>query len=711
MSRAGKEGEPLSEVQNGRLLTDRQRRSATIKDFIIHHPVEPFAIQPVPPRKRHQPYAFLASTLPYLKHLSNADIFLNNCEVVLVKDGDDAPRLAVQMSSRRATARAYFDPKKEAEIHNKLQRQSPTHYRKMLPDDAQAPQLIADYDKPFAGFLRVSEQLRYNEFFDFLSAVIEQSPSKVIRIENHRVHGISLKQRGQDGEDHEEQLDSRLYTCTPAEEDGRKVIQVVADTSWHDELDSPLSPNQKAQFVLKDDGADIPNRGHLKMYWDQMRVLLLGKKGKPVARRHNILVYDYGSKQYKIDGFGREVIDRGHGSVRIFDAADTRQTVKTEEEVRLKLLMTQNEVSKQEGEKRRTQQLWVNEILPATKPWTEGKVAEAAAYLKTYQVDPLELIGRKFAEGQRLVVLGMAMHSLRDDLVTRILQETPNLSFVAIDAREPQDKARALEEERRFAKINLGGGVVVEMSHEQAKEQYPDKYKDPDDPSHIFDSLIGRARLRDIDLVYAVSGDTWKQVNASIPERISAYMQEHPQAQGIYVTSLLRSIYWPGYGSKKDARRIGFNRPFVDAYSIANAHLSDTKVRMPAYELKRKFPGEVYNVGQFVMPRGFGGEWKNLRQTVAASDIDGRFSIDGIDKSPFNNQWNLLDYFGVMGSIEEVPEEELYQYVGAKKIDWGKLMDGVIIYPSTELEPPKPTSGDIFNAAATVIRDTLTRDN
>lgn len=351
---------------------------------------------------------------------------------------------------------------------------------------------------------------------------------------------------------------------------------------------------------------------------------------------------------------------------------------------------------------------WLNQILPDFRDWDAVRIEEGAGYLRANKIGALELIRSKLQADKRLAVVGMVQHPNVDNLPLEIIKYA-NVDFIAVEARNPEDKIGGFKEDKEgLTTIDLGGGMLVDMPHEQAKKMHPDKYKNPDAPSDAYNTVIAVAENSGIHVLYAVKGATWKEMNMLSTEEIAGYMQKNPDARGVYFSSIYSALKWPGYSSKEEQEELGFGRPLASDHIFSTNPRNDTSVRMPAFSLEQLFPGQIYSVSQFIMPRGYGQEWKNLRLAVEASGIQKRFSIDNIASTPFAVQRYL---FRGLVELSEIPDEELWKYFGTMaqgffgpaEVRWDKVLDGVIIYPSDEQLPSPPTMEQMMEESAKYI--------
>lgn len=356
---------------------------------------------------------------------------------------------------------------------------------------------------------------------------------------------------------------------------------------------------------------------------------------------------------------------------------------------------------------------WVNGIVPQFKDWTVPQIEEGAQFLRANRVEAVELVRSKLQGGTRLVIMGMTQHPSFDHLPVQIIQQVPNLDFIAVEARGPDDKTGGFQEDKQgFASIDLGGGVIVNLSHEEAKRKYPDRYRDPDAPNTAFNHVIATAKEFETDVLYTMKGTTWKEMNRLAAQEIAAYMQKHPGASGVYFSSIYSALKWPGYETEEERKELEFSRPLASAHIFATDPRTDTSVRMPAFSLEQQFPGQVYSTSQFIMPKGYGAEWKNLRSAVEASGIQERFAMDNVLATPFAIQRYL---FRGLAELSDTPDEELWKYFGTMaqgffapaEVRWDKVLDGVIIYPSDKSLPPSPTPQQMMEAAGKYIAEAL----
>lgn len=736
----------------------RKRREARISDYLLPAPITELAspLPLVPIATPAHSLELMQTVMPYVdfRKLENGtpwpESFQHNYELLMIDGGKNSSQLVVQIGSKTVLARQVLDPSRQEELKAVLASRFPEEYANLVANIQPSDDPRRRVPEGWNGFLNVLTSKHDNEAFDLIHHLATHTTVGHIWIDGYEVSdsmsATTVNSERHSTTDtirlHEERLIKHSFRCGPMEfSDGSRGILVGADIPWvgyertgdkmwngyffvlEDGISIPEEEMQKMLATLKEEGRDLVAERQtdtardylhrwLKSQWDQ-------HARNPITRREQRYrgpaAVDWDGP-YVMDAFGKELIPEEGvlqriKSVRVFEGDFEQPTVRDVADVAKEIYMTYEEVaatdSKQEAEDTQMKDWWVNKMLPLCREWDDAKVAEAVEYIRENARDPLALIADKLRGSTRLVVVGLSRHPLQDDLVGRMLQ-LPNIGFVAVEARSPGDKARALKEETLFTQVDLGEGIIMEVSQDKAKRKYPNRHRDRNKPQHFLDSVIARARVRDLDVIYALAGDTYKEVTANMGQRVAEYMTNHPGSKGILFTTLLHAIKWPGYETPEEGTAINSNRPFVDYYSLANAHYSDTQIRMPAYILHAAFPGEVYSLTQFEMPKGYGEEWRDLRSAVAALGNRQPFAIEDIAKSPFAEQWRILRLFP---ELESWAVEDLWQiigpYCGPTKIDWGKLIHGVVVYPSDKELPRKQTHQEFLDKAGTVIKDVL----
>lgn len=353
---------------------------------------------------------------------------------------------------------------------------------------------------------------------------------------------------------------------------------------------------------------------------------------------------------------------------------------------------------------------WTTQIVLNYKDWTQTQVEEGAEFLRNNRADVLDLLRAKLAADTRLVIVGMNQHPNFDHLPYELIARIPNLDFIAVEARSPQDNTRAFKEDKEgLATVDLGRGVRVDLPHEEAKRLYPDKYKEPDRRNAMYDGVVATVEYMGLNVLFTGKGDTWKDMNRLGADEIASYMDQYSDSRGIFFSSIYSALKWPGYKTKDEQKKIGFGRPLATAHMFSTDPRTDTSVRMPAFALEERFPGQVYSTAQFIMPRGFGAEWKNLRSSVTESRIQDRFALDNVASTPFAIQRQI---FVGLAELSDTPHEKLWKYFGTMaqgffgpaEVRWDKVLDGVIIYPSDQPLPKSPSIDQLMEAASIHIR-------
>lgn len=355
---------------------------------------------------------------------------------------------------------------------------------------------------------------------------------------------------------------------------------------------------------------------------------------------------------------------------------------------------------------------WWQNLVPDFKDWTTNQTEQAADYLRANNVDAIGHIRSKFAETTRLAVVGMYFPPNFDNLPFQIVEQIPEVDFIAVDVRHPDDETSFEEAKPLMTTVDLGDGMKVDMPYEEARRRYPDQFINAGQRPNPYEDVINAAQERGITVLYTERGSNWKEMHTLAAQEISDYMREHTEEKGVYFSSVYAALKWPGYQTKEEEEQLEFTRPLsTEAHFLSQDPKNDNSVRMPAYELEQQFPGQVYSTAQFAMPRGFGQEWKNLRSAVVASRIEQRFATD-IQNSPFAVQRYLF-----RGAVElhEVPDEELYKYFGTMaqgffapiEVLWEKVLDGVIVYPSKDPLPTPLTKEQMLERAGQYIAETM----
>ncbi len=356
---------------------------------------------------------------------------------------------------------------------------------------------------------------------------------------------------------------------------------------------------------------------------------------------------------------------------------------------------------------------WWHSLVPYFKDWAPNQIKQAADYLKVNNVNPVEHLRSKFDNGTRLVVIGVHFPPSVNDLPFQILENIPNLGFIAVDARDPKDETGSLEDsDPLFLTVDVGNGMKWDLPRAEALRKYPEQFENASKRSTKYDDLVKAAQEMGISVLYTEQGSNWKEMNRLASTQITEYMREHPNERGVFFSFMFQALKWPGYETQEEKEQLEFSRPMsTEAHFLAQDPRKDESVRMPAYELEQQFPGQVYSTAQFAMPRGLGQDWKNLRSAIATSGIKEPFALD-IKGTPFAEQRYIFRGAAELGDIKD---EDLYKcfgtiaqgFFGPMEFLWEKVLDGVIVCPSDEPLPEPPTREEMLEAAGQFIAETV----
>ncbi|MFH1601341.1 MAG: hypothetical protein ABIB61_00060 [Candidatus Shapirobacteria bacterium] len=726
-------------------LSSRKKRSARIEDFTL--PVDEISFtDPIPVQEASsQTEEVLAMMAPYLPRellwwAPEPERGLRfDCRAVVVSGPSGNPRLTIQKETRSAIAREVLDVSVSRALLDRIRAEVSTDVYQELVSNPEPTKPELKVLSGWVGWLTIGRLEQANETFDVLSHLLDQSASGEVRIEMHEVN--TVYEEGDVWREGTEKLAPYVFSLKPTSLEflGKKAIEVNAVLPWFDSksADDGLT---STTFFVTEDGVHVTQeetnallqraREERKQLWmhhiDNKRPELLptfwSNLSTTLTRREGetrVFGAHVQTGEYRLKAFGQElsVNHSGYGkeftSIRVFDANYDQPTVRSEDKVRADIYMTSEEADEYETWEEETIQRFVDEIIPSTKELTPEQALIYAAEVVTNSREPLRLLKDRFSTGTRLSIIGMVQHPLQDRLPLEVIERSKDLGidFIAVHVRNPNDPTRVYKEDREgLVAIKVKGVGMVEMSHEEAQRKHPEQYRSLFKENREWDGVIATARERGVGVMYVEAGDSWTEANQEVVNIISAHLEEHPDSKGVYFSPLLSSIYWPG-GSREEHREIGA-RPFVDVYSLANAHLSDTSIQMAAYGLREKFPGQVHSMPQFVMPRGFGKEWGHFRQVVNATGIPDRFALDNISGTPFATHRYLFNSFPEF-RLEELSDQEIAEFLvcthgyggwmGVVEIKWGKLIDGVIVYPSDTPLPKSPTPQEFMEAASDYI--------
>lgn len=729
-------------------LTDQKKDGPSRKDIIVPVELVPFNT-PIPPFEppRRQPHALLAQTIRLLGQQTDKTFGDRNGipqpkiadygELALISrmDGSE-PDLVVQFVSGRFAAREIIPVENRAELLEIVQTNYAKLYQKLQDEMAPDNPDIVVLSGP-KGWATVENHRRNNERFYILSQAIQQSTNGKVRIE---YLDFNL------GHDNTSFL-PQIIICEQTDADSIRVRAGIAEHSmvigghrilpvdFYVKPDGIVVKDAEVEIILADllahSGSlplysrDLINEGRIRRGIEEAistplyrASLLKGEDFGNTTYEDEVLTFAYEQPiRYSFEGFGQELLpDDGfsYESIRFFDAEDTRYTLKTPEEVHRSIFMTSEEAQAKEEEWKDVERWWKEEIVPNFQDWSDKQINEAAEYLRSNKRDAIELIRSKFEDNTRLVIVGTPGAPHVESLPFEVLNQIDKIDFIAFELRAPDDNTGGLKEDKEgLTRIELDNGLIEELSHDAARKKYPTRYRDPDERTQAYDVVIAEAERRGIHVLYVEKGTSWKEMNKLAAEEIANYMKENPNARGVYFSSIYSALKWSGYETEEERKTIGFSRPLsTDHIFSSDPRTQDSSVRMPAYALIEEFPGQVYTMGQFKMPTGYGQDWKNLRSAVEASILQERFAIDNLEDTPFAAQRYI---FRGMVELASIPTEDLWQYFnsvaggffGPVEFNWDKVLDGVIIYSSEEKSPPPPTTEQMMEAAVELITDVL----
>lgn len=747
-------------------LSDRKKCEARIDDYLLPAVEYEFTI-PIPlPLESSQPDDLLKLAVPHLpthilRDKRNPERGLDfECELVLIapESEEQSPRLAVQRTTRTAISREFVNASTNNQLLEEVQEKFPEDYQILTSNMQPASPNTPVYSSSWGEWNKVREKGYRNREFAVLSHIINQSPSRKVRFEQYKYEISRLVSDERENTTFLKPLEEGVlirchFICESVENEGRKTIKVDACLPWdwqsqHDVIgemfdttfyvleDGIFIPDEEVDTILsrlhnegrkadkvygwqqKDEAEAV--RLRIKIFWEDITRAITRRQdwkwGFAGARYLSPYSTHAFGQELKVDNYGGPYSDE---SIRVFDAEEQGSEIRSQDEIDARIYMTVEEAKEHEQWEREAIQKFANEIIPSTKDLISEQTLVYAAEVVMNSVEPFKLLENRFSSGTRLSIIGMVQHPLQDRLPLEVIEQSRNLGidFIAVHVRSPDDSIRVYKEDREgLVAIKVKGVGTVEMSHEEAQRRHPEEYRALFQENREWDSVIATAREWGLDVLCVEGGDSWKDANQEVVDRIGTHLEEHPDSKGVYFSPLLFSIYWPG-GTQEERRQMGA-RPFVDVDSIANAHLSDTSIQMAAYGLRERFPGQVHSMPQFVMPRGFGKEWGHFRQVVNATGIPKRFALDNIAEMPFAVQRYLFNAFPEFG-LGEMSDEELAEflvlsgggffggYMGIVEINWGKLIDGVIVYPSDAPLPKTPTPQEFMDATSDYVADTI----
>ncbi len=744
-------------------LSDRKRRDAQIDDYLLPAvEIEFGSLIPIPPESI-QPDGLLKLVSPHLpRHMLRDKRNPQNgldfeCELVLVAPESEGQttRLAVQRTTTTEISREFVNATINDQLQREIEEKFPEQYQALVTNPQPASPHVPVYSGGWGEWNIVRDLGYQNREFAVLGHIIDQSKNGKIRFEQYKYDTSRLVS---DRDEHttsvepveESVLISSHFVCETIEQDSIKAVKVDAHLPWEWQSQHDVTGEMfDTTFYVFESGIAVPDeevaaildrlhkdgrRADKVFGWQQtdeaetvrlrMKVFW-GDVTREITRRQEWEWGFAGAKYlspYYTRAFGQELKVDNYGrpdsieSLRVFDAEDEGSKVRSQDEVNARIYMTVDEAAEYDQWEEKTTKKLLNEIIPSTKELTPEQALVYAAEVATRSTEPLQLLESRFSSGTRLAIIGMVQHPLQDRLPLEVIEQSRRLGidFVAVHVRNPNDATRVYKEDREGLVSIKTGGIIVEMSHEEAQRKHPSQYRALFRENHDWDSAIEAAENQGLDVLYVEAGESWKEANQRVVDIIGDRLEKHPGSRGVYFSPLLSSLYWPG-GDRNEHRDLGA-RPFVDVYSLANAHLSDTSIQMAAYGLRERFPGQVHSMPQFVMPRGFGKEWGHFRQVVIATGIPERFSLDNISDTPFAAHKYLFNAFPEF-RLDEMSDQELAEFLvesgggggfmGIVEINWGKLIDGVVVYPSDAPLPKTPTQEEFMEAASEYVVDTI----
>lgn len=735
---------PVQSDENPLIYRPR-RRENQIADYILPAALVEFQTPlPTPPRyDSDQPLELYEAIIPHLPKSIDylGDLFGSPAEqlrrdyhVVFVPNQEEGHTLAIDYPSRTTIFREMIDPTAQEEVQAEIKSKLPTDYEKMVaeahPDD---PNLRIDSGWRIQR--DVSEMRSYNQAFDILNHMVAESQQQAIRVEFQEVFDYKFKHsRSPEGYHNtavvslpEEKLIPYIYQCTPDVYNSKPALRIETTVPWF-ESEHTADETLDAVIYMTEDDIAVPDELMSQMI---ERIRAEGKDvelnskwndgfdNDPEYYMKLLFKLDWNSvvnslvfagrqrERYFVHAFGQELTNDRTKSIRVFDSTYAEPTTRPVEEVANEIYLTDEEIAQRDKEDEELRRWWIDEMLPTCREWSPEQQQHGAEYLRDHATDPVALLKGKFESGTRLATVGLFTHPLDNDFISRIFDEIPNVDFIALESRPPTEPNVPFQDEKGFVSLHLPNGVIMEVSAEEAEKNYPEEYKNLRRPSHVFDSILGKARLIGADIIHTIDGNTYEEAVQHISDSIADYMKQHPQAKGIYFASPPHALKWPGYTEEdlQDEEKRGSlgARPFINIYTLAEANRNDPRLKMPMGTLEQQFPGQVYTLMQFPMPRGFGKEWRNLKQSVQSSELSDYFAVDNLRDTPFALQRYITYMFPELASW---PEEDLWMMLGAAgplEINWGKLVDGIFILPSDEEEPKKPSQEDLMQAFADVI--------
>ncbi len=255
----------------------RIKRDPEIKDYIISAPVVRFKERIASPPPSQQPAILFDVVLP---HINLRDIGTGNSpfnlrfvrhtnQIAMVKVDDEAePRLAIQLKARGITARHFIPAEAQEAVLAELEAKSPNVYAQ-LTNNAETDDGNTEIVSGDANWHKLHEIRRKNETFDVLKQVIQQSPSKKIRIERHQ--RWNARQDSYDTDDvlvqdenfgiaRAHYVVSSIFNCELVEDDGEEAIRVGAKIPWYRSENTGKEMFDSEIYVFEDQIAMDPEK-------------------------------------------------------------------------------------------------------------------------------------------------------------------------------------------------------------------------------------------------------------------------------------------------------------------------------------------------------------------------------------------------------------------------------------------------------------------
>src|SRR3989344_4379487 len=133
---------------------------------------------------------------------------------------------------------------------------------------------------------------------------------------------------------------------------------------------------------------------------------------------------------------------------------------------------------------------WWQKLVPDFKDWTSEQTVQAADHLKANSSDVINHIRAKLTGATRLAVIGMYFPPNVDNLPFQIIEQIPDVNFIAVEVSHPEDTTRLQEAKPLLATVDLGDGMKVDMPHEEARRRYPEQFEDASSRPNPYEDVI-----------------------------------------------------------------------------------------------------------------------------------------------------------------------------------------------------------------------------